>query len=277
MGANLPCSRGAGYGRGLAGDTGDQSVWAPSPPPAPSPPGTGEAQASSCVPPPYPPPAPPVRRKRSAAAAQMPLPQQHPRANAPPPPAAPPAASRPRRGTPGRPDTRHPHPGVGKRPRGHTVCQGLRGGGGRTPRSPGCGHPRQQPVIAPAGDPGLGSRGTRGKAEGGGEGGSRGAGAPKPGVRWAVGVPGSARMAPGTVLGALPPHPVTTGHPAQRTQGGTLPRASAGGPHHPHSPVCRAATPHRSAALAARHRPARGDGAQLTRGDGGATPFPAGQ
>lgn len=93
--------------------------------------------------------------------------------------------------------------------------------------------------------------------------------------------------------------PRATGHGAQPTghhhptwspqgilpsgpRGSRPPSTSTGvwGPHHPDSPICCAAaatTPCRSAALAASHRPAQGDGAQLTRGDGGATPCPAGR
>ncbi|KAM6043046.1 uncharacterized protein LJ206_019675 [Theristicus caerulescens] len=322
MGANLPCSHGAGCRRGRLGTPGTQaSVSLPSPSPISSwnrrDPGV------------LPPPAPPFGgsgaqlQTRCCGFASIPGRTRRPR----PRPRRPlPARAKGPRGTPtpGNPPRR------GKAPAGPRRVPGLRG----APRSLGCRHPRQQPAIAPGPEPGTGPRppepgdeeqspaaaGSAGahhrarsgrqrrarrdsptpvpwgparpaggwvpaqgfpadgdptcpeflrlcRSEARGEGGSRGrngAGSPKPRGALGRGVPGPAHVAPGAVLSppgtATPPRPRRASCPAE--PGVPLP-ARARGPQHPDSPICRTATPCRSSALAARHRPARGDGAWL--------------
>lgn len=323
---------------GPAGDTRDPGVQAPSLPPAPSPPGTGGTQASC------PPPSPPPHTEEAEPSCR-------------PDAAAPPASlgerAAPARGPAGRflPAPRDPgaprnpaprHPGVGKRQRGHTVCQGL----GGTPESrlplPSPTTGRRSWARAGDGTQASGTWGggghTRSKAPAGGcscrarcvwqrharrdrpTATLRGPAQPAGGWVPAQGFPadedptcpkflrlcgskvgeGGSREPPAT--GYLRPRgarscPCATGHgaqpaghhhPAWYPQGilpsgprGSRPPTSTGawGPHHPDSPICCAAaatTPCRSAALATHHRPAQGDGAQLTRGDGGATPCLAG-
>lgn len=111
---------------------------------------------------------------------------------------------------------------------------------------------------------------------------SDGTGSPEPWGAPGYRVPDRAYVPLGTVRN--PPGsstaPAPRGAPCPADLGVLLaPRTAAWGPPLPrltHLPL-RTATACRSAALAARHRPARGDGAQLMRGDGEATPCLAGR
>lgn len=149
MGANLPCSRGAGYRGGRLGTPGTPVSKLP---PFPQPHLLLEQEGPRHPAPPLPPP--PILRKRSPAADQMLRLRQHPWANAPPPPAAPPAASCLHQGTPGHPETRHPDTPAWESASGATPCARAWGG----PRSPDCRYPRQQPAVTPGPERGMAPR-----------------------------------------------------------------------------------------------------------------------